>query len=59
MIDTPANRESMKEADTTEWQPPEKIAELVRGWAEGENRPTNGSFAKLSYKNGCICYEFL
>ena len=51
MIDTPANRDSMPNEDKSSWLPPEKIGELVRGWADGENRPENGSFAKLEYKN--------
>ena len=59
IIDTPANRESMPEADTSTWQPPEKIAHLVVGWAGGDNRPENGSFAKLIYTNECIIPEFL
>ena len=58
IVDTPTNREAMPDADTSEWQPPAKIAELVRGWAEGDNRPINGSFAKLCYENGCIIPEF-
>ena len=58
-IDTPANRESMPDVDTSEWQPPEKIAELVTGWAQGNNRPENGSFAKLKYEAGCIVPEFM
>ena len=49
----------MPDADKSDWQPPEKIAELVRGWAEGNNRPENGSFAKLVFENGCINTEFL
>ena len=49
----------MPEADMSEWQPPAKIAELVRGWAEGDNRPINGSFAKLVYKNESIVPEFV
>ena len=59
ILDTPENREMMKDADQSGWQPPEKVAELVRGWAEGENRPENGSFAQLNYENGCIIPEFL
>ena len=58
-IDTPANRASMPDADTKDWLPPEKIAELVRMWADGENRPENGSFAKLVYKAGCVVPEFV
>ena len=59
IIDTPDNQEAMPDADKSEWQPPSKIAELVRGWASGENRPENGSFAKLNYQNGCMVPEFL
>lgn len=59
MIDTEANRIAMPDADKSTWLPPEKIAQLVRGWAEGNNTPINGSFAKLNYKNECIIPEFL
>lgn len=59
MIDTPANRESMPDVDKSSWLPPEKIGELLRGWADGENRPENGSFAKLDYKNQTVVPEFL
>ena len=59
IIDTPGNREAMPDADTAEWQPPARIADLVRSWAEGDNRPENGSFAKLKYENGIIVPEFM
>lgn len=59
MIDTPQNREGMPDADKSEWLPPQQMAELIRSWAAGENRPENGSFAKLNYKNGTIVPEFL
>ena len=59
VIDTPANRNDMPDAKKDDWQPPEKIAQLVRGWAEGDNRPNNGSFAKLTYENGMIVPEFV
>ena len=59
MIDTPANRKSMPDADTSTWIPPEKIGDLLRAWADGENRPLNGSFAKLTFKNGSCVPEFL
>ncbi len=58
-IDTQANRESMPNEDKSGWLPPDKIAEVLRSWAEGENRPENGSFAKLNYKNQCVVPEFL
>ena len=59
VIDTPGNREAMPDADKSAWQPPEKIAQLVRTWADGDNRPTNGSFAKLVYESGSIVPEFV
>ena len=59
VIDTPANQSDMPDADKSEWQPPEKIAQLVTSWAAGENRPQNGSFARLAYKNECIIPEFI
>ena len=49
----------MPDQDTSEWQPPEKIAELVVGWTQGENRPENGSFAKLKYQARTIVPEFM
>ena len=49
----------MADADKSEWLPPEKMSELIRAWADGENRPINGSFAKLNYKNGVVLPEFL
>ncbi|CDW74303.1 UNKNOWN [Stylonychia lemnae] len=59
MIDTKANRESMPDADKSTWLPPDKVADLLRAWANGENRPQNGSFAKLTFKNGSVIPEFL
>lgn len=49
----------MPDKDTSTWLPPLKIAELIRGWSDGENRPENGSFAILNYKNGTIVPEFV
>ena len=59
VIDTAANREAMPDVEKVEWQPPAKIADLVFTWANGENRPDNGSFAKLKYESGCIVPEFM
>lgn len=39
MIDTQANRNAMPDADKSTWLPPEKVADILRAWAEGENRP--------------------
>ena len=59
MIDTPANRDAMPDADKSNWLPPEKIGELLRQWADNENRPENGSFAKLHYESGTVVPEFV
>jgi hypothetical protein len=49
----------MPDADKSTWLPPNKIAELIRAWADGENRPENGSFPRLTYKSGSIVPEYL
>jgi hypothetical protein len=60
MIDTPANREAMKEVlDKSSWAPCDKIALMIRQWADNENRPSNGSFAKVHYENGVVYPTFL
>lgn len=59
VLDTPANRQSMPDADFSKWAPTENVAQLIRGWADGENRPANGSFAKLHYENGSVFPQFL
>ena len=59
IIDTPMNRKDMPDADHSTWAPPEKIAQMVRGWAQGENRPSNGSFARIEYENGTVFPKFM
>jgi len=54
MLDTPANRAAMPDADTSKWAPTDNVAKLIRGWADGDNRPQNGSFAKLHYEKGSV-----
>ena len=39
MIDTPANRANMPDADKSTWLPTDKIGDLLKAWANGENRP--------------------
>jgi NAD(P)-dependent dehydrogenase (short-subunit alcohol dehydrogenase family) len=43
VIDTPANRESMPEADHSKWVRPEEIAEVVRFLVSDESMPTSGA----------------
>ena len=59
VIDTPANREAMPNEDHSKWAPPTGIATMINQWAAGENRPENGSFAKILYGNGVVHPEFL
>ena len=46
-MDTPSNRESMPESDHSSWASINAVAALLKMWAEGNNRPENGSFAIL------------
>ncbi len=58
IIYTEANRNSMPDADHSSWAPTDKIAVIIKQWAESENRPANGSFVKLKYENESIVPEF-
>jgi dihydropteridine reductase len=58
-IDTPSNREAMPKANFDEWANPRHIAELLKGWIDGMNRPSTGSFAVLKVKNKSIVPEFV
>ena len=43
VIDTPANRESMPDADTSKWVTPEAIAKVIRFLCSEESEPTSGA----------------
>ena len=43
VIDTPANRESMPDADHAKWVPPEQIAKVVRFLVSEDSAPTSGA----------------
>lgn len=58
-LDTARNRGDMPQADVTKWLQPGSVAALVKMWAEGENRPENGSFAVVKKEAGCAVPEFL
>ena len=59
VIDTPANRRDMPDADHDTWAPCDKVAQMVKMWAEGENRPLNGTFAKIEYEKGSVFPKFM
>lgn len=58
-LDTPRNRTDMPNEDPSKWLKPGSLAALVKMWAEGENRPENGSFALIKQAAGCAVPEFL
>jgi NAD(P)-dependent dehydrogenase (short-subunit alcohol dehydrogenase family) len=43
VIDTPANREAMPDADWSKWVPPEEIAKVVRFLVAEDSKPTSGA----------------
>ena len=43
VIDTPANRSSMPDADFSRWVTPEQIAPVVRFLASADSAPTSGA----------------
>jgi hypothetical protein len=49
----------MPEEDFTTWASPSGIAGLLKMWADGHNRPENGSFAVLKNENGSVIPEFV
>lgn len=56
MLDTPANRLAMPEADVKDWTPLEAVAETILSWASSppspSNVPENGAIYKIVTKNG-------
>ena len=43
VIDTPANRKAMPDADHSAWVPPEQIARVVRFLCSPDSAPTSGA----------------
>jgi NAD(P)-dependent dehydrogenase (short-subunit alcohol dehydrogenase family) len=43
VIDTPANREAMPNAEHAKWVPPEQIAKVVRFLVSGDSKATTGA----------------
>ena len=43
VIDTPANREAMPDADYEKWVPPEQIAKVVRFLLSPDSAPLSGA----------------
>ncbi len=49
----------MPNADFSKWATLDGVAGLLRMWADGKNRPKNGSFAVLKNINGMVVPEFV
>ncbi len=49
----------MPKANFKEWANPDKIADLLKLWSDGNSRPYNGSFVHLKVNNDLIVPEFL
>lgn len=43
VIDTPANRTAMPDADSSKWVPPEQIARVIRFLCSEDSEPTSGA----------------
>ena len=41
------------------WAPIKAVATILKNWADGTDRPQNGSFAILKVKNGIVLPEFV
>lgn len=52
MLDTPANRASMPEADMSSWTPPEEVADRLLAWAEKKDTAKNGSIYRIETVRG-------
>jgi NAD(P)-dependent dehydrogenase (short-subunit alcohol dehydrogenase family) len=50
IIDTPANREAMPDADTSRWVRPEALAEVLLFLASDNSAPINGSIIRVTGK---------
>jgi NAD(P)-dependent dehydrogenase (short-subunit alcohol dehydrogenase family) len=43
LIDTPANRAALPDADHTSWVPPQQVAEVIRFLCGKQSAPTSGA----------------
>jgi len=59
-MDTPENRKAMPDEDFSQWSKPDKIAEMLKRWAEDKtSRPKNGSFAIIKAVEDEVMPEFV
>ena len=58
-LNTEDNRKFFPNADHNKWLQLEPLAGLIKMWADGSNRPSNGSLAIVKNKNGSAVPEFV
>lgn len=51
-LHTSTNADAMPDADKSSWIPLEKLSHLLKMWADGGNRPVNGSFVDIKHSKG-------
>lgn len=56
MLDTPANRASMPNADFSGWTPLADLASKILGWADNVETVENGAIYKIHTTNGRTDY---
>jgi len=59
MLDTPANRASMPDADVSSWTPLGDVAEELFKWASAESNPESGNIYKIVTSNGKTDFKVL
>jgi hypothetical protein len=57
-LNTAANRKRYPSANFLEWVPVDGVANLLKMWASGDNRPENGSFVgfRVEGKRGKVVF---
>lgn len=53
------NSSASPDVDTKDWVKPEKLAILIKKWADNKNRPENGSFIRLKSEEGEVVPEYV
>ena len=58
LADTRYNREKYPQHNSKEWLPVDKVAELIKMWSSGGNRPDNGGYVgfRAEGKKGKIVF---
>lgn len=49
----------MPNLDHSKWANPNNIGQMIKGWVDGLNVPSNGSFLLLKVKDGSLLYDYV